>query len=301
MARILVVGSVNIDRIWWLNAPVREGARISYDRIENRYGGGGYYTGRTLLSLGHDVRLLTRLADDEPGRQCREMLEQSGFDTSLVTMINDETRPFDILVDPSGERTILFSGQSRRPPIAEIPASDADVVYLNVLRMDPAVSELLLQRHTVVSQYPLAVGERRPAHVLLASRSDVHLDGHAALFAAAQLRAGQSLRSLVLTDGAAPVRILDAAGETQSCVPASPSVAETIGAGDVFAGGFIDAYVRGVTVEEAARSGSDIAVQFLSNRTALSDTRRGSPSPCRLAPDVGATSRQVKVRQGTFD
>jgi sugar/nucleoside kinase (ribokinase family) len=266
---------------------LREGARISYDRIETRYGGGGYYTGRTLLSLGHDVRLLTRLANDEPGWQCREMLEQSGFDTSLVTMIDDETRSFDILVDPSGERTILFAGQARRPPIVEIVAAGVDVVYLNVHRMDPAASEALLPRHRVVSQYPLAAGERRPAHVLLASRSDVRLEGHAALFAAAQLRAGQSLRSLVLTDGAAPVRILDAAGETQSCVPAGPPAAETIGAGDVFAGGFIDAYVRGDTVAESAKCGGDIAVRFLASRASLFEAR----APAFLSPDTKRTAQ----------
>jgi sugar/nucleoside kinase (ribokinase family) len=267
MARILVVGSVNIDRIWRLNAPVREGARISYQRIETRYGGGGYYTGRTLLALGHDVRLLTRLANDESGRQCRMMLEQAGFDTELVTMIDDETRPFDILVDPSGERTILFSGRGRRAPIAEIPTADADIVYLNVQRIDAAAGETLAARHDVIAQFPLAVDERRPAHILLASRSDILLEDRDALFAAAQSRAGKAVRALVLTNGVAPVRIIGAGVETRAPVPICAPVVDTIGAGDVFAGGFIDAYVRGRTIAEAARNGSDVAVRFLSNRT----------------------------------
>lgn len=270
MAHILVVGSVNVDRVWRLNGPLRDGARISYDSVETRYGGGGYFTGRTLLARGHKVRLLTRLADDAAGRLCRTMLEQTGIDTSLVTMIDDVTRPFDILVDPVGERTILYSGRSPRPPIADIPAGGADLVYLNVQRMRDSASEAALGRTCVVSQIPLIVEERRPAHVLLASRSDVGPDG--SIFAAAQLRAGPSLRSLVLTDGAAPVRIFDTTGETQIPVPACPPVKDTIGAGDVFAGGFIDAYVRGGNVAESAKCGSETAVQFLTKQNSLFET-----------------------------
>jgi sugar/nucleoside kinase (ribokinase family) len=266
MARILVVGSVNIDRVWQLSAPVRAGARIAYDRIDTRYGGGGYYTGRTLLALGHKVRLLARLCDDEPGHQCRAMLEREGFDTSLITMVDGETRPFDILVEPSGERTILFSGQARRPPLAAIPAGDAELIYLNVLRMEPAASAAPLARHSVIAQFPLATGEIRPAHVLLASRSDIAGDDPHILFAAARQRAGQTLRALVLTDGAAPVRIVEAAATQNVAVPACGPLADTIGAGDMFAAGFIDAYVRGARVADAVRRGSEIAAQALCRR-----------------------------------
>jgi sugar/nucleoside kinase (ribokinase family) len=268
VARILIVGSVNIDRIWWLNAPLRAGTRLSYDRIERRYGG-GYYTGLALAALGHDVRLLTRLAGDDDGRRCLAMLEQTGLDTSLVTMTDDKTTPLEILVDPSGERTIVFPSRARRPLISSIPVTGADLAYINAHRMDPAASEALLTRHPVISQFPLGAGARRPAHVLIASRSDIALDAPAALFAAAHARAGASLRSLVLTDGANPVRVVGEAGEVRIPVPFCPPVAETIGAGDVFAGGFIDAYAGGASEAEAARRGSEIAVRFLADRASL--------------------------------
>jgi sugar/nucleoside kinase (ribokinase family) len=269
VARILIVGSVNIDRVWWLDAPLRAGARLSYDRIERRYGGGGYYTGLTLAVLGHDVRLLTRLAGDDDGRRCLAMLEQAGLDTSLVTMVDGKTTPLEILLDPSGERTIIFPSRARRPLISAIPETDADLAYINAHRVDPAASEALLTRHPVVSQFPLGAGERRPAHVLIASRSDIALDASATLFAAARARAGVSLCSLVLTDGANPVRVVGEAGEMRLPVPFCPPVAETIGAGDVFAGGFIDAYVRGASEAEAARRGSETAVRFLADRVSL--------------------------------
>lgn len=266
VARILIVGNVNIDRVWRLTAPVREGARISYERIEARYGGGGFFTGRTLLSLGHDVRLMTRLGRDDQGRRCLAMLEETGFDTSLVDMSGDVTTPLDILLDPAGERTILFSNAAPRPPVEDIPAGDADLVYLNVRAMHPAASEVLLARHRVVSQFPLQVGERRPAHVLIASRSDVKLEGPARLFAAAMERSAPGLQSLVLTDAGAPVRVVNAAGETLVPVTPCPQGVETTGAGDVFAGGFIDAYVTGQSAVEAARRGNEIAARLLKAR-----------------------------------
>jgi sugar/nucleoside kinase (ribokinase family) len=59
------------------------------------------------------------------------------------------------------------------------------------------------------------------------------------------------------------VRIIADAATQSVEVPSCGLVADTIGAGDVFAAGFIDAYVRGNLVADAVRRGSEVAAQFL--------------------------------------
>ena len=62
MAAVLVVARPNIDRVWRLSAPLKPGARVSYERIDMRYGGAG------LIAPKHEVRLAATLADDAKGR-----------------------------------------------------------------------------------------------------------------------------------------------------------------------------------------------------------------------------------------
>ncbi len=271
MARILIVANINVDRLWRLSQPLRPGARIAHEGIAARMGGGGWYTGAELLARGHRVRIMTRLADDAAGRRCRAALEARGFDTSLVAMSEEVTRPNDILVDPAGERTILFPAAARRRPVEAIPADDSDLVYINVQRMLPAASEALLGRCPVVAQFPLAEGERRPAEVLIASRSDLGMEDRAALLAAARDRAGANLHALVLTDGPSPVRVIEAGGERVCPVPPCARVAATVGAGDTFAAGFIDGLLAGGSPAEAAAAGNAAAGRFLATPRAGED------------------------------
>ena len=76
MAHIVVAGSVNLDRVWWLEAPLQSGARLSYAHRQLRLGGGGFNTAVALRTLGHDVSIVASLADDKAGRACRRALEQ---------------------------------------------------------------------------------------------------------------------------------------------------------------------------------------------------------------------------------
>jgi sugar/nucleoside kinase (ribokinase family) len=257
----MAVGNANIDRIWWLDRPVAPGSRLSCQAIEERYGGGGYNTGLVLLDLGHEVMLVTSLYDDDKGRTYLKDLRRRGFNTDFVDLVPGATPSVEILVDPHGERTIIAPAGRRRPGIEALPPVDASLVYLNTRRMSPVALQQLNDFQQVVSQYPLAV-ERRPANVLIASRSDVKGSAQTAWQAAMDIAAPR-LETLVLTSGTQPIEIVSQKDSIVVAVPPAAPVRDTTGAGDYFAGGYIDAIVRGLDAGAAALAACKVAVSRL--------------------------------------
>ncbi len=261
MARIMVVGNANVDRIWRLDRPLVPGGRLSCQSIEERYGGGGFHTGLALLDLGHEVVLVTSLSDDDRGRSYLKDLGKRGFNTDFIDVVPGETAPVDILVDPNGERTIIAPAGRRRPGMDNLPPIDASLVYLNARVMSPAALRQLEDFDVVVSQYPLSA-ERRPANVLIASRSDVKGTAQTAWQAASEIAAPR-LETLVLTSGMQPIEIVSQRGSIIIAVPPAPPARDTTGAGDYFAGGYIDAMVRGLDAGAAALAACRVAASYL--------------------------------------
>ena len=103
---------------------------------------------------------------------------------------------------------------------------------------------------------------RRPANVLIASRSDVKGVSHTAWRAAAEIAAPR-LETLILTSGMQPVEIISEQGSILVEVPPTASVRNTTGAGDYFAGGYIDAIVRGLDAGAAALAACKAAASRL--------------------------------------
>ncbi|SFK59602.1 hypothetical protein [Methylocapsa palsarum] len=173
MATVLVVTRPNLDRVWRLSTPLKTGARSSYERVNFRYGGGGFYAGSALIALRHHVRLAATLADDAQGRAFRSDLIKAGFDVENVRMVAGRTIPVEVLIDPSGERTIIGSASAEHAIVAHIPLDGVDALYVNVRHIEPGLMKAAADRCLVVAQAPLEADELRPCHVLVASRSDL--------------------------------------------------------------------------------------------------------------------------------
>lgn len=261
MAKILIIASVNLDRVWRLNAPLRSGGRAAYQDVEFRFGGGGFNSGRALRACGHDVSLLTSLADDAAGRACRAALERIGVDTRFIEMRPGETVPVEVFLDPSGERTIL--GRARRGSrYPDPPTIDADLIYINAHGLSEAIIAALDRAPRVISQFPLS-REHRPAQTLIASGSDMP-ESADNLWEEARRIVGPRLDRVVRTRGAGPVDLIESDTRTSIEIETAPDIKDTIGAGDYFAAGYVDGVARGWTPADSIRQGAAIAARWLS-------------------------------------
>lgn len=259
--RVVVIGHINHDRIWRLTEPLRAGGRIAWSSRETRLGGGGYFTARRLLDLGHDVALLSNLMSDAHGKAALADLEAAGFDTSLIARRDGETDFADILLDPTGERTILSSERRLSRTFLLDEPVHADAFYVNAPKLPKTILASLERAALVVSQFPLREGEPRTADIMVGSKADLPGVSMPDAWRRARRLGSERLTHLVMTDGPAAISIFDGQIEHTVALDRTVSVPDTIGAGDSFSGALINALLSGADVVAASRiAGNDTTV-----------------------------------------
>ncbi len=270
--RVVVIGHINHDRIWRLTEPLRAGGRIAWSSRQTRLGGGGYFTARRLLDLGHDVALLSNLMSDGHGESALADLNAAGFDTTLMARRDGETDFADILLDPTGERTILSSERRlSRTFLLERPIQ-ADAFYVNAPKLPPSILASLEDAPLVVSQFPLRDGEPRPADIMVGSKADLPGISMADIWTRARGLATDRLSHLVMTDGPAAISVFDGTAEQTVMLARTVTVRDTIGAGDTFSGSLLNALLAGMDVVSASQRAGDETTDWLERREALGET-----------------------------
>lgn len=270
MPTICVAGSLSLDRIWHIDQLLRPGARLRCLRQVIRVGGGAANTGAVLGALGHEVHIVATLCRDLGGDLLLDRARRAGLDCSSVERVDGVTRHADIFLQPDGERTLISSGGAQSPVPPALLASTAPFAYLNIARLaDPTVLRPLLERACLIAQLPLDRTEPRPAHVLIASRSDVAAMPAVELWSLRRAMAGDVLRWLAITDGPNGVELV---GPDGAChFPGDPirDLGDSIGAGDFFAAGLIDGLARGLSTPDATARAQSVARTFLLDRPAI--------------------------------
>ena len=264
--RVVVIGHINHDRIWRLTEPLRPGGRIAWSSRETRLGGGGYFTARRLLDLGHDVALLSNLMSDAHGETALAELQAAGFDTTLISRRDGETDLADILLDPTGDRTILSSERRLSRTFLLDQPIIADAFYVNAPRLPETILASLNHAPLVVSQFPLREGEVRPADIMVGSKADLPGTPIDKVWVMARRLATERLTHLVMTDGPAAISVYDGSTETRVTLNRQVTVRDTIGAGDTFSGSLLHALLAGKDVNEASQLAGDETTAWLEHR-----------------------------------
>lgn len=252
MASILIVGSVAWDEVVRLDAPLRPGAHNGGRWVGKRIGGGAANTGMALLRAGDRVLLVSAVGDDPDGERLLSELARMGFDTHHLDSRGAATTRSLVMLDETGERTIITLARARVPLPPALASIPADCLY--VRSADPALTPVLAKRARqgmVVAHVPPLQEGALPAQVLVASSVDLDADFLADPFAAGRYIAGDLLEWMVVTQGAEGARAFGPGGKVLTC-PAPPlEVVDTTGAGDVFAGGLCYALARGADMHTA--------------------------------------------------
>ena len=253
MARIVVIGAVARDEVIRLTGPLRAGGHLNGVADGIRLGGGGANTALALAAAGHAVRLLAAVGHDAGGDALLAELAAAGVDTSAIVRLDQPTTHSLLCIDPDGERTVinLCRCEEHDPPerLLDMPA---DLVYVRSRRADlaPLLTATAQRGAQIVAHLPPSLPGSRPAFILLASASDLSKQERRSLWALGRCVAGDQVRWVVMTEGAAGARAVNE--QEQHRVAAEPVQAlDTTGAGDAFAAGLLHGLACGQALPEA--------------------------------------------------
>lgn len=135
MANILVAGLINIETTLRIDGfPIQyQPVRYAFDDIQTTVSGVGFNIAKALTTLGHNVRLLSLIADDAAGDLIRAVLDAEGITTEHVLPLLPATPQSVILYDASGQRMIntdLKSIQETPYPADAITWENIDLAVL---------------------------------------------------------------------------------------------------------------------------------------------------------------------------
>jgi sugar/nucleoside kinase (ribokinase family) len=273
---LCAVGDLLEDVVVWLAASPQR-ATDTGARIVRQRGGSAANVAAFAAAIGGVARFVGRVGDDEVGGRLIAVLAAGGVEVRVERV--GRTGTIVVLVEPDGERTML-SDRGAATELSEIGPDVLDgvtVVHLPAysLTVEPiggACRALAAEAHR--RRIPLSVDTSSVAvlqqygperfRTLVAALAPTVVFAAADEAAVLDWRCRAPVPLLVVKDGPRPVRILTDGRVEQVVVTAAEEVADTTGAGDAFAAGFLGAWVGGTPPFEAARRASDLAAAVLS-------------------------------------
>ncbi|MFF1635188.1 ribokinase [Leifsonia sp. NPDC058248] len=291
-ARVLVVGSLNLDSVYRLTAAPRAGETVTALESDFAVGGKGGNQAIAAARAGAAVSMVGALGDDDAGQTIADSLDRAGVDTRHLSRIAG--RPSGsavVLVDRTGENRIVLSpGANGHLAQATVSAGlsecrPGDIVVLQneippVLSVSAAraAHDRGLRVIWNAAPAPVAAEQIPPADIIVVNEEELR-----ALASLHGLHAGAGLQTevdrladatgvaVVCTAGAHGVYFRTRAESGHVAAPRVDAV-DTTAAGDTFVGYLAAALVHG------ERRFTD-ACHHAASAASLAVTRRGaSPS-----------------------
>ena len=279
MARFLVFGSVGWDCPVWLDQPLDSGRRILAFRPqpeqaglrEGRLGGGAANAAAGLVNAGHDAAVWGVIPNSPVSDQIENALSAIGIDYSFLKRADLPNGTTLILIEPSGERTIMFEHSDpnldrsirrmMKQNIGEIQIGPVQVhrpdgLFLRALfKGFEGLAEL--ESVPIVAHWPQSKAvDSIPADVLIGSKDDlIGADLYPNAFHHGRKACTRRLQAVIVTDGPRGGEVFRAA-EHSVFESIGVQQVDATGAGDSFAAGVLDALASGAPIEEAAAHGA---------------------------------------------
>lgn len=290
---VVGLGESSVDRI--LRLPARPafgpGAKMRVQSQPPTVGGQVVTTLCTCAALGLRAAYVGVVGHDAAGGLVRDELTRRGVDIGAALTRAADTREAVILVEPTGERLILWSRDAAlalRP--SEVPADLVQrtrLLHVDAVDLDAAVHAAQLARAAgaIVTCDLDDVDEGRAAlfeaatHPILAEGVPSALTGEADMVQALLALGRRHPGPICVTRGARGALLLEA-GLLHECPAPSVPAVDTTGAGDVFRGAYITARLEG-------RAPGDV-LRFATAAAAVSCTRLGAVAGVPTRGEVSA-------------
>ncbi|HKP40097.1 carbohydrate kinase family protein [Mycobacterium sp.] len=249
MRNCWVIGPIAWDWPYRLPTLPRSGGFVQGARLADRAGGTGANVARALASRGVAVSMVGYVGRDNWGELSRANLVDCGVDTTHVATVDGDTSQVLLLIEPSGERTIvgvvpdLMSSVWLDPTVVQA----GDLVYLAAWRPQFAgMVHSLAGRDAVIASVPFPKQEEPlPISYVIGSRAEVPDDSRPSPWRRYCDWTAGRISGLILTLGSDGAMSIDADGERHFAAHRIDAVDAT-GAGDAFTAAILAAMMAGM-------------------------------------------------------
>ena len=282
MAKVLCLGDIMLDVTAVVGAPINQG--VETRAVISTQGGGAAANVASWLAVsGTPAHLIARVGDDPAGKTVLAELDKYGVEHSQTIVPGANTGVVVVLVDALGERTMFpDSGANSGLSLADLPPLEGfTAVYLSgyplvnprsrsgaldILRsvkehglpviFDPSTVGVLLevglnQVREWLTLVDVVILNEEEAHFLSGKKNPVD--------AATDLL---TLTPLVVIKRGGQGALAQARGTQLVQIPAiDVAVVDTTGAGDAFAAGFIQSWIRSADLLDGLNNGTILAAR----------------------------------------
>jgi sugar/nucleoside kinase (ribokinase family) len=291
MHDILVIGNVNADWVFRLDAPIRTGLETTGEDLGLRAGGAAANAASALAVADNRVHLVGFIGSDETGDRLLDLMAADGraWNTEQVVRLQGPTPACLILIDPNGERVIIGTHRNTTPPCwPEVSVEGVACAYVASRwgAPDDIVARLKAAEVPIVSQWRPDYTVRA-AEVLVVSEDELPNGAKGDPWQAAQAE-GLAARWLVVTRGVRGATAIDST--TRLHCPAVPAkVVDTTGAGDAFAAGLVHGLARRWPMAACLRLGAEWGARAVAH---LGSTFPKDAGDIGRYPDIAAVTQE---------
>nr|WP_274635968.1 ribokinase [Microbacterium bovistercoris] len=249
MPRLDVLGAINQDVVARVERAPRPGETVADGILTHQPGGKGANQATAAARLGASVRMLGAVGPDAAANQMRAALADAGVDVSAVQTADEATGTALIVVDETGENSIVVCPGANLQIDPERIDRDPAVPVLAQLEVAPHVVDHVARTSTGL--FALNVSPARELGPVLWDRVGLFIVNEGEYAHLPRLATAPLVALTLGADGAVLLR----GGVKIAAAPSVPtSVVSTVGAGDAFAAALTVALLRGLDEEAALRA-----------------------------------------------
>jgi ribokinase len=241
---ITVVGSVNLDLVA-SGAPLpHPGETVTGARLARYPGGKGANQALAAARLGHKVRLVAAVGNDDMAEEALKLLREAGVDLSATHYLNGQTTGVALIaVSPEGENLIVVCPGANNALSASDVEGDPIKHMLGVLEVP--IPALLAAAKRAAGLVALNLAPALPVPDELLAEADLLVvnETEAAFYGAALHAPGRLVAISLGSDGA---ELWKGGTRIASAKPPQVRVVDTVGAGDTFFAALTCALIEGL-------------------------------------------------------